>query len=157
MCVGEAVGAIGPRQAHSASTLNKLCDGVLGEDHLRAVLTCIVESEGNERALVQPVLAPPQACCWLISIGYEVDASRWLSVFDRVDLLALFEFTKANCGRAPLSSAVGALLFAELAREFESSRVSFLRDERTACSCCPICCPRSKELRQEMGYCQLSA
>lgn len=92
------------------------------EAHLRDVVTVILEGEGNDLALVQPIIAAVSAILLAHTAWWERDASGWLEVFDHVDLVALHDRVKSNRRAARPADAIVALVFAELSTELEPPR-----------------------------------
>lgn len=116
----------GPLETHAVRTFQKMWER-LGEAHVREVLAIIVESscDQNKMALNHPVISAVSDLLVAHRDWYETDPSRWLAVFDRIDLVALWEFTKANQRAVTVPQGVSAMLFAELASEFEPGAYKF--------------------------------
>lgn len=117
----------GPGETHAERTLAKLLERH-GPDHLRDVLTCLMESENNRMALVAPVLVAVSGLLVAHAAWWERDAGRWLEVLDRLDLAALHERVKANREAAKPAHAIATVLYAELSREFGVPRTPSLFD-----------------------------
>lgn len=107
-----------PRQTCAGKTLENIL-GNHGEDHLRAVLSCLMEGENNAMALVAPVITAVSDLLLAHRDWWEADASRWLAVMDTADLNRMFDEAKRNRHAVmPKSCTVAALLFHELAAAF---------------------------------------
>jgi hypothetical protein len=84
-----------PRQTHAGQVLARL-HRPFGEAHLRDVLTILLESEGDELALVAPIITAVSALLLAHPQWWERDASAWLAAFDRVDRVALHARAKRH-------------------------------------------------------------
>ncbi|MCF3935034.1 hypothetical protein L1787_16645 [Acuticoccus sp. M5D2P5] len=91
-------------KTYAGATLEHLLDRH-GEGHLRLVLTSIVETTNNKRALIEPVIT---AVSWLIlnHPRWVEDTSRWLDEMDKINLLALFD--QATGARGEKVAPVGS-------------------------------------------------
>ncbi|ORE92687.1 hypothetical protein ATO13_17239 [Stappia sp. 22II-S9-Z10] len=106
-----------PRQTYMDAKLRTLFDRH-GSDHFRDVLTAILESEGNEDALVAPIVAAVSSLLRAHPRWWRDGASTWLEVMDGIDLLALHAAVRTNLAAVPADKAIAAHLHLELARAF---------------------------------------
>ena len=106
-----------PRQSYMDAKLRTLFDRH-GSDHFRDVLTAILESEGNEDALVAPIVAAVSNLLRAHPRWWRDGASVWLAVMDGIDLLALHGAVRQNLAAVPADKAIAAHLHAELTRAF---------------------------------------
>ena len=119
--------ARGPFQTHAGKTLENIYEDH-GEAHLRDVLTCLTEAENNAMALVAPVITAVSDVLRAHAGWWERDASAWLEVMDRTDLVQLHWFAKGNLRAVPAPKAVATLLYGHLAAVFDPPRqIDFFR------------------------------
>lgn len=97
-------------QTAAAATLQRLLRD-WGESHLRDVLLSIVESAGNERALIAPVIL---AVSDLLLAHPNWFGSDWLAALDKIDLGALHESVKPNRKAVQPRFAIAAILFEQM-------------------------------------------
>ncbi|XWN30000.1 MAG: hypothetical protein ROR55_21260 [Devosia sp.] len=118
-------------ETQAGQTLKKLFADH-GAGHMRAVLSCIVEPscERNARALTAPVIKAVSSLLLAHPQWYERDATTWLSVFDRTDLIALHERVKRNRQAAEPKDSSAAMLFEELDAAFAETSVHTLERGR---------------------------
>jgi hypothetical protein len=94
-------------QTVAAATLQRLLRD-WGKSHLCDVLLSIVESAGNERALIAPVIL---AVSDLLLAHPDWFGSDWLDAMDKINLTALHENVKLNRKAVQPRYAIAALLF----------------------------------------------
>lgn len=116
------------RQTHAARTLERILRS-RGEAHLRDVLTCILEADNNALALTAPVLKAVSALMAEHAEWWEADASAWLAVFDRTNLVELHERVKGNRRAAAPPAAIATVLYGELVKVFGPARSPLLFDD----------------------------
>jgi hypothetical protein len=94
----------------AAATLQRLLSD-WGESHLREVLLSIVESAGNERSLIAPVI-------WAVSDILLAHPNwfgcDWLAALDEINLSNLHESAKLNRKAVEPRAAIAAVLFERL-------------------------------------------
>ncbi|WP_226577290.1 hypothetical protein [Acuticoccus sediminis] len=105
------------RQTHAQATLRRLLESH-GPDHTRDVLTAILESEGNDNALLAPILTAMSILLRTHQKWWRDGASTWLEVLDGIDLLSLHAAVRSNLAAVPADKAIAAHLHVELARAF---------------------------------------
>lgn len=97
-------------------------EGILaahGEDHLRDVLTAIVESENNRAALTAPVIKAVSKIMVANPRWYGDNAGKFLEIMDRANLSDMARRASASRGVVPAHDHIAALLLAMLTEEFE--------------------------------------
>ncbi|MCF3932974.1 hypothetical protein L1787_06040 [Acuticoccus sp. M5D2P5] len=111
-----------PRQTFAKRTLEKIL-GRYGEAHLRDTLNVILENDHpmNGFALTKPVVEAVSSLLLAHPEWFQRDATAWLEVMDRTDLVALHERAKRNRRAAAPRAAIATLLYDELRTAFEES------------------------------------
>lgn len=110
-----------PMRTKASATLRRLLVQH-GEGHLIITLRTIVESAGNDRSLIAPVI-------WGVSDlvlahpSWPDHGLAWIEAFDDIDLIELAEVAKANRKAVPKREAMAAMLYERLAPIFDSPPV----------------------------------
>ena len=103
---------------YAIGTITKLWERH-GEDHVRDVLACILEFENNRMALVKPIIGATSDLLLAHRHWWERDASLWLQVFDRVNLLVIHQTALPNKRACSPKDAIGHEMYRRLAVAFE--------------------------------------
>lgn len=102
-----------PFQTHAESTLRRIL-AERGEDHLRFVLATLTQSENNAGALVGPVI---EAVSEIVAAHpyWAERTTEWLSAFDKIELIDLYERAKAlkSTARGPSKTRAVQMLLAD--------------------------------------------
>lgn len=108
-----------PFETQARQTLKKIFADH-GPAHMRDVLTCIVESdcEANAFALTAPVIKAVSNLLLAHPHWYERDATTWLSVFDRINLVQLHAEARERRAISALTSTIAHVLYRELSKAF---------------------------------------
>jgi hypothetical protein len=93
-------------------TLQRILDQY-GERHLTLLLRTVVETEGNARALIDPVLCAISAVM-LAYPAWPETGLRWLEAFDGIDLLELHNIARPLKPAEPARSTIAGMLVARL-------------------------------------------
>ncbi|ORE90655.1 hypothetical protein ATO13_22086 [Stappia sp. 22II-S9-Z10] len=116
-----------PMETKAGGALQKLLDDH-GEEHLRAVLTCIAETQNNAMALTRPIIMAVSKVLRAQRDWWDADASAFLAVLDGVDLTRVHDEVRGNLKASPAAPAIATLLYRALATEF-APRTPELFDE----------------------------
>ncbi|MDB5620530.1 hypothetical protein [Tardiphaga sp.] len=107
-----------PMQTAAGNTLDKILREE-SENHLRDVLTVLVESGNNRNVLVAPVIKAISRIMAENPTWYGNDASGFLDVMDEADIAAMYEGAKPNKRVVAAHDAIATLLLAKLGERFQ--------------------------------------
>ena len=93
-------------------TLQRLLDQQ-GAEHLRIVLRAIVESEGNARALIDPVIMAVSAVA-LAYPAWPATGLAWIELYDGLDLFAMHQIVRPLKPDDKARSMIAGMLVARL-------------------------------------------
>lgn len=108
----------GPMRTKASQTLRRLLDEH-GRGHLIMTLRTIVESNGNDQALTEPVIHGVSDLI-LHHRSWSERGLAWIEAFDNIDLIALAEIASANRKAVPKREAMAAMLYERLAPLFDA-------------------------------------
>ncbi|MEO1103878.1 MAG: hypothetical protein AAFW98_09155 [Pseudomonadota bacterium] len=106
-----------PRSTHAGTVLLKHLKAH-GEDHMRALLTCVVETQDNESALISPIISATSRLLLAHAHWWESNPTAWLEVFDATDLVDLYQFVKGNQREVSSPEAIAQELYQRLVVHF---------------------------------------
>jgi hypothetical protein len=104
-----------PRETKAVNTLERMLR-THGPDHVRMVLSLIVQSENNARELAGPTIKAVSR--ELLAHPEWDDITGWFEELDAMPLAAIRRFHLGDLAATPIGAALSANLYARLARRF---------------------------------------